>query len=109
TSSGGTVTLSTNLGTLSSVTNNNNGTYTATLTGTQSGTATISGIINGSSITSTATVTLTTAPFGAPPSFVAAATSTSQVNLSWAAVSGATSYQIFRATTLAAGYLFLAS
>ncbi len=67
--SGGTVTLSTTLGTLSSVTNNNNGTYTATLTsGTTTGTATISGTLNTVAITGTASVTLTsaaTAP-GAP-------------------------------------------
>ena len=56
--SGGAVTLSTTRGTLSSVTDNNNGTYTATLTSSTSpGTATISGTINGAPITSTASVT----------------------------------------------------
>jgi adhesin/invasin len=60
TSSGGTVTLSSNLGTLSSVTDNNNGTYTAVLTSsTTAGTATISGTVGGAAITGTATVTFT--------------------------------------------------
>ncbi len=56
-SSGGTVALSTTLGTLGTVTDNNNGTYTATLTSaTTAGTATVSGTLGGSALTSTATV-----------------------------------------------------
>ncbi|MFL6244796.1 MAG: beta strand repeat-containing protein [Thermoanaerobaculia bacterium] len=107
TSSGGTVTLSTDLGSLGSVTDNNNGTYTATLTASsQAGTATISGTINSVAIADTATVPFTLASFGPPPGFSATATSTSQVSLTWAVVSGATSYQIYRGTSVSAlGFL----
>ena len=60
TTSGGTVTLTATRGTLSAVTDNGNGTYTATLTSsTTTGTATISGTINGAALASTATVTFT--------------------------------------------------
>jgi hypothetical protein len=98
-SSGGTVTLSTTLGTLGGVTDNNNGTYIATLTaGIVTGTATISGTIAAAPISNTATVTFTVAAFGIPPGFSATATSTTQVALSWGAVSGATGYEIYRAT-----------
>ena len=52
TSSGGTVTMSTDLGTLSAVTNQGNGTYTATLTsGTTSGIATVSAYLGGTQFT----------------------------------------------------------
>ena len=57
TASGGTVLLTTTLGTLSAVTDNGNGTYTATLTSaTTAGTATISGTLAGTAITDTETV-----------------------------------------------------
>ncbi len=60
TTGGDAVTVATNLGTLSSVTDHNNGTYTATLTGIVTGTATIHGTINTATITTTApTVALT--------------------------------------------------
>jgi adhesin/invasin len=62
TTGGDTVTLSRSpaLGTLSGVTDNGNGSYTATLTsGTTPGTVTISGTVNGVGITDTAMVTLT--------------------------------------------------
>ena len=63
TSSGGAVTLSTSLGSLGAVTDNANGTYTATLTsGTSVGTATITGALGGSAITDTATVALVPGP-----------------------------------------------
>ncbi len=53
-----TVALSTTLGTLGSVTDNNNRTYTATLTaGTTAGTATIAGTLNGMAITDGAAAT----------------------------------------------------
>ncbi len=65
TSSGGTVTVSTNLGTFPSsctsncaTTDNGNGTYTATLTSTSAGTATISAKLDGSSLTNTASLTI---------------------------------------------------
>jgi adhesin/invasin len=61
--SGGTVTLSSNAGTISAVTNGGNGTYAATLTApTSPGTATIGGTIGGSPIASTATVTFQALP-----------------------------------------------
>ena len=60
TSGGDTVALSTNLGTLGVVTDNNNGTYSATLTSATSiGIATITGDLNGSGITDNATVNFT--------------------------------------------------
>ncbi len=62
TAGGEAVTLSRSpaLGTLSAVTDNGNGTYTATLSsGTTPGTVTISGMVNGAGITDTATVSLT--------------------------------------------------
>ncbi|MEJ2152679.1 MAG: invasin domain 3-containing protein, partial [Gemmatimonadota bacterium] len=58
TNGGDLVTLSTTAGTLSSVTDNNDGTYTATLTSsTTAGTATITGTVNGGPIASSAAVT----------------------------------------------------
>ena len=56
-SGGGTLTLSTDRGTLSAVTNNNNGTYRATLTsGLVSGAATISGVLDGTPMTNAGVV-----------------------------------------------------
>src|SRR5205823_998247 len=70
TAGGATVTLLTSLGMIGGVTDNNNGTYTATLTaGYTAGTATISGTINGSSIVNSGTVTLTANTFTGPGSF----------------------------------------
>lgn len=60
TTGGAAVTLSTTLGNLGPVTDNGNGTYTATLTSsTTVGTATISGTVNGSAISDTASVNFT--------------------------------------------------
>lgn len=59
TSGGATVTLATSLGTLSVVTDNGDGTYTATLTSTVAGTATITGTVGGAAISGSATVTVT--------------------------------------------------
>jgi adhesin/invasin len=60
TSGGEAVVLNSTLGGLSVVTDNANGTYTATLTaGTTSGTATITGTVNALAITDNATVTFT--------------------------------------------------
>ena len=61
TSSGGSVTLQTTLGTIGPVSDNADGTYTATLSTTTSGTATITGRINGSLITDNAVVTVSVA------------------------------------------------
>ena len=52
TRSGGTVTLSSTHGSLTSVTDNTDGTYSATLTDTLAGTDTVSGTINAAAITS---------------------------------------------------------
>ncbi|MCR2805246.1 invasin domain 3-containing protein [Paenibacillus soyae] len=61
------VTLATTLGTLSAVTNHNNGTYTARLTApTSLGTATVSGTLNGSALQQKATVAFV--PGAASPS-----------------------------------------
>jgi hypothetical protein len=60
TTGGDTVTLATSAGTLSGVTDNGDGTYTATLTaGVLPETATITGTVNGTPIGDTATVTFT--------------------------------------------------
>jgi methionine-rich copper-binding protein CopC len=59
---GETVNLTSTLGTLSSVTDNSNGTYTATLTSTTVGTATISATLNSVAVTDTATVSFTNVP-----------------------------------------------
>ncbi|HEY6962876.1 MAG TPA: invasin domain 3-containing protein, partial [Gaiellaceae bacterium] len=57
TQSGGTVTMSTTLGTLGSVTNVGNGTYTATLTSsTSAGTANVTAKLDGSSLTNSVSV-----------------------------------------------------
>jgi adhesin/invasin len=56
TSGGATVTVATDHGSLTSVTDNGNGTYTATLSSLLSGTAHVSGTIGGASITATASV-----------------------------------------------------
>jgi len=63
TAGGDSVTLSTTLGTLSLVTDNTNGIYTATLTAaTSSGTATLTGTVNGQAVTDNATVSFTAPP-----------------------------------------------
>jgi gliding motility-associated-like protein len=60
TSNGGTVLVTTTAGTLGTVVNNNNGTYTVTLTSSSTaGTATLGFSINGTSATNTTTVTFT--------------------------------------------------
>ncbi len=74
TSGGDTVELATNLGSLGSVTDNSNGTYTATLTsGTTPGTATITGTENAASITDTEAVTLTPGAAAGATSLITAA------------------------------------
>jgi len=55
---GDTVVIATNLGTISSTTDNNDGTYTATLTSTTTGTATLTATLNGSNVTDTASVSV---------------------------------------------------
>lgn len=63
TGSAGNITLATTLGTLSAVTNHNNGTYSATLSpDNTAGLATITGRSNGVAITDTATVRLLAGP-----------------------------------------------
>ena len=64
TSGGDTVALATTLGSLGSVTDNLDGTYTATLTSaTTTGTATVTGTVNAAAITDNATVNFTAAPW----------------------------------------------
>ncbi len=55
---GGSVTLSTTRGSLTTVTDNGNGTYSATLSSTSSGPATVTGTLNGSPITDNELVTV---------------------------------------------------
>ena len=63
TTSGGTVALATTSGSLGSVTDNANGTYTATLTSsTTAGTASVTGTLNAAAIASSASVTYTPGP-----------------------------------------------
>jgi methionine-rich copper-binding protein CopC len=59
---GETVSIATNIGTISATTDNNNGTYTATLTSTTVGTATLTATLNGTVVTDTATVAFVDAP-----------------------------------------------
>jgi adhesin/invasin len=74
TSGGDTVALATDLGIMGSVTDNSDGSYTATLTSaTTTGTATITGTVNALAITDTATVTLTPGAADATTSLITAA------------------------------------
>ena len=89
TTSGGSVALATNLGTLSAVNDNGNGTYSATLTTTVAGTATVTATLDGSSVTHAATVTASSAPVNgahstitsSPSSVVADGTSSSTITV----------------------------
>jgi hypothetical protein len=77
TTGGATVTLATTGGTLSNVTDNGNGTYTATLTSpTVTGTATITGKLGGVDLVDTETVTLAPGPASAATSTITAAPTT---------------------------------
>ncbi len=72
-SGGANVVVSTTVGTVSSVTDNGDGTYSATLTSTQSGTADVSATINGQPITSgDASVTITPVPASGSTSTITA-------------------------------------
>ncbi len=66
-SGGDTVTLSTDIGTLSTVTDNGDGTYTATLTSLGTGTATISGTVNSATIVDTASLLISAVSVPPPP------------------------------------------
>jgi hypothetical protein len=57
----------------------------------------------GPSVSNTVSQVVNASAFGAPQLFSATATGTSQVALSWAPVSGATSYEIFRNNALLTG------
>lgn len=78
TSSGGTVVLTTDFGTLGTVTDNADGTYTATLLSSIVGSATVTGTLNGTAFTDDAQVVFTpldsTAPLISGPSGAAGAT-----------------------------------
>ena len=76
TASGETVIVTTDLGTISTVTNNNNGTYTATLTsGIVSGTANVGFSINGTPATASVPVTITALPADATKSTITVSSS----------------------------------
>ena len=92
TTSGGTVVITTTAGTLGTVVNNNNGTYTVVLTsGSTAGTATLGFSINGTTATATTTVAFTAAVISADPtkstitanptSIIANGTSTSTITV----------------------------
>jgi lysophospholipase L1-like esterase len=73
TSSGGAVTLSASVGSVSSVTDNGNGTYTATLTSAITvGTANITGTIGGATIGHPTSVSLTPGPVSAANTMISA-------------------------------------
>jgi hypothetical protein len=57
----------------------------------------------------TATTTDDDAPFGPPPGFSATATSTTQVALSWGSVGDATSYEVYRTTSVSLAYTLVTS
>jgi hypothetical protein len=81
TASAGAVALSTTRGTLGPVTDNTNGSYTATLTSsTTAGEATITGTLALSTITDTATVTMTPGPASAAQSTLTASHSPIKLN-----------------------------
>lgn len=72
TSSGGTVVISTDRGTVSSTTDNNDGTYTATLSGTVAGTAVLRFTIDGNLATAEARVQLVPGPSAVTTSSISA-------------------------------------
>jgi len=81
-------------GTITSATN------ASAITFTPAGTTVVLTVVatnaKGCSITSQRTLTATCAPITAPTNVVATGVSSSQVNISWTAVSGATNYEIHR-------------
>ena len=83
TSGGAVVALSTTGGTLSSVTDNGDGTYSATLTAPVTpGSGTVSGTVDGSPIAATATVTFTNSDV-TPPSLFAASAAGNTITLAY--------------------------
>lgn len=66
TSGGATVAIQSSLGTVSSVTDNLNGTYSATVRSSSAGSASITASVNGTALTNTATLSFTSLP--SPPS-----------------------------------------
>ncbi len=79
--SGGAVTLHPTLGTIGTVTDNANGTYTATFTSpTTTGTSTITGTIGGNPITASTTIALTTGPVSAATTTIVASPTTLVAN-----------------------------
>ena len=83
TTSGGAVTLHPTIGTIGPVTNNNNGTYTATFTSsTATGTSIVTGTIGGNAITTTpsTTIALTAGPVSATMTTISASPTTLVAN-----------------------------
>ncbi len=74
TAGGATVLLSTTAGTLSAVTDNGNGNYTANLTASSPGSGTVSGTVNGNPISATAAVVFTNSDTTPPTLSTASAT-----------------------------------
>jgi hypothetical protein len=66
TSGGATVAIQSDLGTLSAVTDNQNGTYTSTISSGTTGTATITASVNGTNLTATTSLSFTSPPPPAP-------------------------------------------
>lgn len=67
-SGGSTVVIQSSLGTLSAVTDNSNGTYSATLRSSSAGSAAVTASVNGTAITASTSVSFTSAPPPSPPS-----------------------------------------
>jgi secreted trypsin-like serine protease len=68
-SGGASVAIASDLGTISSVTDNSNGTYSATLRSSSTGTATVTASVNGTAMSGTTSVTFTSpTPSPTPPS-----------------------------------------
>lgn len=96
---GDTVTLSTNRGTLSAITDLGDGRYRATLTSSTSpGNATITANVNTAPFANNATVTFTPVILPAPSSIDASAINTSTVAITWSPVPNAASYVIERSS-----------
>src|SRR4029077_11204357 len=86
TTGGDTVTLATTLGTIGAITDNLNGTYSATLTSHVTGTATVSGTLNTVTIGHTATVTFTPGATDAGQSTISASPTSVSVDVGTSAI-----------------------
>lgn len=94
TESGGVVALQTTHGTLSTVIDHADGTYTATLTASTAGTAAVTATLDGAATGGLVEVTF--AAFAGTTTVTATATSTTTVLITWTATEGATAYDLYR-------------